>query len=88
MGNRVLQTCIISTVPHGHVHHVVTSMCIASTFKIIAPQNNELSTPQIHKLSRGVSKMVPKFPPQSISVQEIEGPLSLDFPFPHRNLVG
>jgi hypothetical protein len=34
-------------------------------FKIIAPQNNESSTPQFHKLSKGVSKMVVK-PPHEI----------------------
>jgi hypothetical protein len=62
MSNRVIPTCIMSTIPHEHVHSVFTSRCIASTFKIIAPQNNESSTPQIHKLSKGVSKMVVKLP--------------------------
>jgi hypothetical protein len=66
MGNRVFLTCIMSTIPHEHVHSVFTSMCIASTFKIIAPQNNESSTPQIHQLSKGASKIDLKLPHEII----------------------
>jgi hypothetical protein len=56
-------------------------MCVASTFKIIAPQNNELSTPQTHKLSKGVSKIVPKFPHEIIFRTRNYGTLLLAFFF-------
>jgi hypothetical protein len=56
----------MGTIPHEHVHSVVTSMCIASTFKIVAPQINKMSTPQIRKLSKGVSKIILKFPHEVI----------------------
>jgi hypothetical protein len=71
VGNRVILTCIMSTIPHEHVHRAITSMCIPPTFKISALQCKESSTPQIHKLSKSVSKIVLKFPHQIISVQEI-----------------
>jgi hypothetical protein len=88
VGNPVVLTCIMSTIPHEHVHRVFTSMCITPTFKIIAPQCNESSAPQILKLSRSVSKIVLKFPTKLPSVQRNYGTLLLAFPFLHRNLVG
>jgi hypothetical protein len=54
-------------------------MCIASTFKIIAPQNNESSTPQIHKLSKGLSKIVLKLPHEIIFHTRNYGALLLAF---------
>jgi hypothetical protein len=69
----------MSTVLHKHVHSVFTSMCIASTLKIIAPQNNELLTPQIHNLSKGVSKIVLKLPPEVIFCTRNYGTLLLAF---------
>jgi hypothetical protein len=71
MGNQVILACIMSTILHEHVHSVFTSMCSASTFKIIAPQNNKMSTPQIHKLSEGVSKIVLKLPHEIIFRKKI-----------------
>jgi hypothetical protein len=56
-------------------------MCVASTFKIIAPQKNELSTPQTHKLSKGVSKIGPKFPHEIIFRTRNCGTLLLAFFF-------
>jgi hypothetical protein len=37
VGDRVVLTCIMSTISHEHVHRVFISMCITPTFKIIAP---------------------------------------------------
>jgi hypothetical protein len=36
----------MSTIPHEHVHRVFTSMYITPTYKIIALQCNESSTPK------------------------------------------
>jgi hypothetical protein len=33
VGNRGMLTCIMSTIPHEHVHRVFRSMCIMQTFK-------------------------------------------------------
>jgi hypothetical protein len=69
----------MSTIPHEHVHSVVTSMCIASTFKIVAPQINKMSTPQIHKVSKGVFKIFLKFPHEIIFRTRNYGTLLLAF---------
>jgi hypothetical protein len=37
MGNRVILTCIMSTIPLEHGHSVFTRRCIASTLKNFAP---------------------------------------------------
>jgi hypothetical protein len=81
MGNRVILTCIMSTIPHKHVHSVFTSMCIASTFRIIAPQNSKSSTPQIQKLSEGVSEIGLEFPHEIIFCTRNYGTLELVFLF-------
>jgi hypothetical protein len=62
-------------------------MCIASTLKIIALENNELSTPQTHKLSKGVSNVVLKFSHEIIFRTRNYGTPSLAF-FLQGNLVG
>jgi hypothetical protein len=56
-------------------------MCIPLTFKINALQCNESSTPQIHKLSKGVSKIVLNFPHEIIFRTRNYGTLLLAFPF-------
>jgi hypothetical protein len=56
-------------------------MCITSTLKIIAPQNNELSTPHTRKLSKGVSKIVLKFPHEIIFRTRNYGTPALAFRF-------
>jgi hypothetical protein len=71
----------MSTIPHEHVHSVFTSMCIASTLKIIAPYNNKRSTTQIHKVSKGVSKIILKFPHEVIFRTRNSGTLLLAFLF-------
>jgi hypothetical protein len=63
------------------VHSVFTSLRIASTLKIIAPLNNELSTPQTHKLSKDVSKIILKFPLEAILRTRNYGTLLLAFLF-------
>jgi hypothetical protein len=61
----------------------VSSRACAShqLLNIIAPQDNELSTPQICKLSKGVSKIVLKFPPEVIFRTRNYGTLLLAFLF-------
>jgi hypothetical protein len=54
-------------------------MCIASTIKIIAPQNNKITTPQIHKLSKGVSNIVLKLLHEIIFRTKNYGALLLAF---------
>jgi hypothetical protein len=56
-------------------------MRITSILKIIAHQNNELSTPQIRKLSKDVSKIVLKFPHDVIFRTRNAGTLLLAFLF-------
>jgi hypothetical protein len=56
-------------------------VCVAPTFKIIASQDKDLSTPQTHKLGKGVSKMVLKFLPEIIFRTRNYGTLLLAFIF-------
>jgi hypothetical protein len=65
-GNRVVLTYIKSAIAHEQMHRVFIRLCITPHLKIIAPQCNESSTPQIHKLSKSVRKIVLKFPHEII----------------------
>jgi hypothetical protein len=56
-------------------------MCIAPALKIIAPRNNELLAPHTRKLSKGVSKIVLKFPHEVIFRTRNYGTLLLAFLF-------
>jgi hypothetical protein len=87
MGNRVILTCIMSTIPHEHVHSVFTSICISSTWRVLHFQNNELPKPQICEISKGISKPILKFPHKAIIRTRKFGNSFISLPFPLNGLL-
>jgi hypothetical protein len=75
MGNRVILTCIMSTIPHKHVH------CINFEKKLSHLKNHELSKPQIYEVSKGVSEILPKFPHEVIFRTRKFGNSFISLPF-------
>jgi hypothetical protein len=64
MGNRVILTCIMSTIPHKNVHRIEFENY--HTLKIMTCQNLKF-----YEVSKGVSKIILKFRLKSSFVQEI-----------------
>jgi hypothetical protein len=81
LGNQVVLTSIMSTIPYVHVHSVFSSVCVAPTFKLLHLKIGELSTPQTHELGKGVSKIILKFPHEVIFRTRNYGTLLLAFLF-------
>jgi hypothetical protein len=80
MGNRVILTFIMSTIPHKHMHCInIEKYCI---FKTMSCQN-----PKISEIRKGVSKPILKFPHKAIiRTRKCENSF-IRLPLPHNALL-